>query len=439
MKGFKKLAALMLALTMMLGLLTACGGGGTSDPQSTPGFVYVPAYSELKSDLKIQYINSSCWRDGKIYFMASVVTGQETYTPDPASSGTDVVEPRSTDTLSASSTDVAPAAAVDGEPTDGSYTYDVYRTGLFSMNEDGSEVTEIPNYVLPEADPNGQSGTNVNGMTVDPSGNIWVAEYSYTSVFDPPEGVDENSPEAGQYYTYSETYALRKLDPTGTELKNVDLSFMKGDSEYFYMNGVMADKAGNIYIVNGNNATLYVLDSEGNQLFSVAGENGGISNTICLADGTVAVLGWDQATGKSTIRKVDTAAKALSAESFDAPVNGYNFYTGSGDYDFYYNTESSLFGYKLASAESEKLITWINSDVDSNGVGNIMPLSDGRIMCTYSDYTSPSPSTQLLTLTRTAASEVTQKKVLTYACMYLDWNVRSEIIKFNKTNPDYRI
>ena len=92
MKNFKKIAALLLALTMMLGLLAACGkdGEGDKDPQATPGFVYVPTYADLKSDEKIQYINTSCWHEGTIYFIASVYAGEQTYTPD-AASGTDVV------------------------------------------------------------------------------------------------------------------------------------------------------------------------------------------------------------------------------------------------------------------------------------------------------------------------------------------------------------
>ena len=439
MKTFKKAAALLLALTMMLGLLTACGGGGgSSDPQATPGFVYVPTYTDLQSDLKIQNINTSCWHDGTIYFIASVVSGQETFTPDGSASGTDVVEPRAAVIGGMSSgTDVAVPS--EEAPADGSYTYDVYRTGLFSMKEDGSQVTELPGYALPTADASGRNGTNVNGMVVDPKGNIWVLEYSYNSVFDPPEGVDESSENAYQYYTYTETYALRKLDSTGAELKNIDLSFMKGDADYFYVNGLMSDKDGNVYIMNGNTSTLYVLDNEGAELFHVGSEEGNYYNVMAMGDGSVAMSGWDQATSKSVIRKVDSAAKALDSKTYDAPTNAYNFYAGSGDYDFYYNTESSLFGYKLESGESTKIITWINSDVNSEGVGNILPLADGRILCVYSDYTSDNATTQLLTLTKTASAEVTQKTVLTYACMYLDWNVRREIIKFNKANPEYRI
>ena len=439
MKNFKKIAALLLALTMMLGLLAACGkdGEGDKDPQATPGFVYVPTYADLKSDEKIQYINTSCWHEGTIYFIASVYAGEQTYTPD-AASGTDVVQPKSASvTSSATGSDLA--APMPAEPGDGSFTYDVYRTGLFSMKEDGSAVTELPGYSLPAADPTGNSGSNVNAMTVDAKGNLWVLEYTYANVYDGPADMDKTSEEAQQYYTYQENYALRKLDATGAELNTIDLTPMKDPNGYFYSNGLSADKDGNVYIMNGSNFTLYVLDGEGKELFHLNGQDNNFYNMVALGDGGVALMGWDQGTGKSIIRKVDLATKALSTQSYDAPTNAYNFYPGTGDYDFYYNTESSLFGYKLETGENEKIITWINSDVNSEGVGNILPLADGRILCVYGDNTGDTPVTQLLTLTKTAASETVQKTVLTYACMYLDWNVRREIIKFNKANPEYRI
>jgi hypothetical protein len=34
---------------------------------------------------------------------------------------------------------------------------------------------------------------------------------------------------------------------------------------------------------------------------------------------------------------------------------------------------------------------------------------------------------------------VTKKTVLTLACMGLDWNLRSQIVKFNRTSDQYRI
>ena len=56
------------------------------------------------------------------------------------------------------------------------------------------------------------------------------------------------------------------------------------------------------------------------------------------------------------------------------------------------------------------------------------------------DYSDDGPSKQqILVLNRVDAASVTAKTELTLACLYLDYNLRSQIVKFNKSNPDYRI
>ena len=77
--------------------------------------------------------------------------------------------------------------------------------------------------------------------------------------------------------------------------------------------------------------------------------------------------------------------------------------------------------------------------MDSSGLSSVTPLGDGRIICLYTDYNSADTSVQLVTLKETPTSEVQQKTTLTYACMYLSYDVRRHILDFNRTNPTYRI
>ena len=68
-------------------------------------------------------------------------------------------------------------------------------------------------------------------------------------------------------------------------------------------------------------------------------------------------------------------------------------------------------------------------------------MSDGRIAAVLSDYNRQDGSgqQQVVVLTRVDASSVKQKTELTLACFGLDYNLRSQIVKFNKNNSDYRI
>src|SRR5699024_1133057 len=46
---------------------------------------------------------------------------------------------------------------------------------------------------------------------------------------------------------------------------------------------------------------------------------------------------------------------------------------------------------------------------------------------------------ELAILTETDASVLADKTILTYGCMYLDYDVRNAILEFNRSNKDYRI
>ena len=46
---------------------------------------------------------------------------------------------------------------------------------------------------------------------------------------------------------------------------------------------------------------------------------------------------------------------------------------------------------------------------------------------------------QLIVMTRVDAASVVNKTVLTFACMYLDWNMRDAIVKFNRASNTHRI
>ena len=66
-------------------------------------------------------------------------------------------------------------------------------------------------------------------------------------------------------------------------------------------------------------------------------------------------------------------------------------------------------------------------------------LSDSRVAALMQDWSTDPTTYQLIVLHRVDASEIKEKKVLTLACMYLDWDLRSMIVEYNKTNDEYRI
>ncbi|MEG1789782.1 MAG: extracellular solute-binding protein [Oscillospiraceae bacterium] len=427
MNKTKRTASLLLAVVLLLGTLAGCGGktdGGTAE--ETPEFIYVPTYVKPKTDIEINYVSASGYFDGKLYFLASVVSGKGTATqPEHFASASDLnarvaVAPGSTT-----------AEMVPQE-------YDTYRDGMFVMNADGTGMEELTAYA-PNKLPEGTEGNSyVNSMTLDSEGNIWVCETLSVTIFDLPADFDPETQDKWQYYKDStETFTLRKLDKTGAEQLSIDLSTLKGEEDYFYVQNVLFDDAGNIYVVAGQ--SLYVLDAQGKLLFKLGDKETNINTLVRMKDGSISVMLWDNAASKQVFKPVDLKAKAFGT-AVDAPVNGYNFYPGSGDFDVYYNSDTSLFGYNVTKGESTKLLSWINCDVDSNSLSAINVLPNGDVFCmSNSRDDTGKQNFELVTLVKTPYAEVEQKTPITFACMYLDWNLRGQILKFNKTNAKYHI
>ena len=102
----------------------------------------------------------------------------------------------------------------------------------------------------------------------------------------------------------------------------------------------------------------------------------------------------------------------------------------------------NIFGERRDNGDVEKVVDWMACDVDSNTINSdrFGFLSDGRIVAVTYEYADNGPSKQqILVLNRVDAASVQTKTELTLACLYLDYNLRSQIVRFNKTNPDYRI
>ena len=472
-RGLRSIAAL-LAMTMLLAALAACGGGGggggsqggNSTPEPTMEYAYTAKYYSLPAT--VQYVNQMVHHDGKFYFASDFY--DEALNPDspdyegdrpagvlpaplPRSEEEPPAEveptPDAGDTgIAAPEGTEAPESDGDGEimpivdenwgpPQDFDYSaYERYyasrKTKVYSMNVDGSELQELPKFEMPEAPekPGFTPSSNVQGLSVDATGNIWILISTYYITTEPSD----------VYIDGGNAYFLCKLNGDGEVIASVDLTPMVdkiAESQgYAYINGFAIDKDGNIYLPFSQQ-TLVVLDSEGEENFQIESD-GYIQELVKLNDGRVAANGYDYNTGSMTLKPVSVAAKGW-AESMVMPTNVYNMYEGDGDYAFYFRNESNLFGYDLQKGKTEKLLNWIDSDIDGNNVQNLTVLSDGSIATIMTDYSRPQPIPELVILTKRLASEIEPRTVLTMYTLYLDYDVRNAVLRFNKANEKYRI
>ena len=398
----KRGAALLLALTLTLGL-AACGKDKDNGTEQLTGKVYVPEF--LDFNLDVEYISGGCATGDAVYLMGS--KSQEREETDPAT----------------------------GEIL---YYYDeIY--SLYRIPLDGSDPVKLEAY-QPTALPEGTEGNvGVESITAADDGTIWLTEHVGVYTFDLPENFNPENDDKWNYHTYEESIIRRQLDASGNEIGRGDISDLAGKLgvEYVYAN--LFDRAGNLYAVTETEVVM--LDPQLNKVFSVEGEDIAGSPTL-LSNGRLGLLNYiydeEKETGAWTMKTVDPEAQDWG-EEYTLPENAYNAYPGGGEYLFYYQNGDSIYGYKAGAAEGEKIFSWIDSDINRSNMEFFSFLPDGRVVVVTREWQSDNSKVELAIMTATDRSQLPEKTTLTYATMYLGYDVRSQIIEFNKTSDKYRI
>ena len=256
--------------------------------------------------------------------------------------------------------------------------------------------------------------------------------------------VDEWFGSGTNYYEPTdETYYLVQYDKDLNEISRKDITSVKKAVEeeggYFYFSSFAMTADGNICVCSDDN--IYVMDEEGNILFKIS-VGTWIDSVVSTADGQVLVFYYNEENNR-VVSTVDFDAKKLSDPLEHFPISNSRRIYDAPDGRFYVNGETELYLYDLKTDTAEVALNWIDCDIDSDNIVGVAVLEDGTIVAVSADYeytdNSMKVTLEVAKLVKTPASEVKQKTYLTLSMLYLDYNVKSEIIKFNKTNPDYRI
>lgn len=450
----KKTLCLIMALAMVLGLLSACGGGDGKTDTETPEYTYVPTYTELGSD--IGYVYNTVVSGGLIY-VAGEVEGEE------------IVEQYQSYDENGN-----PILDEEGNPVMEEYTYTRTEPAMFTVNLDGTDFKRMESYTAPEFPEEAEGGSFwINNLCSVPNGGVAVVENVYYSIpvygEDGGDGGDtaaEDTPVAtgaplaatssdisvdapapdtsGQPmdYQYVEKYNLRVFDASGAQTFCAELSSLIESEDYFYVSAFAVSGTGEAVFMTSGTA-IYVLNSDGSLKGSIdtSDLSNGISNFVTLGDGSVAALVYGEDYAAFDLRPVDTAAMQLGEATASLPTDAYSARPSGGGYDFCYNKGESFYGYKLADGSEEKLVTWINCDVNSNNLTSPYITENGNIVCLSSEYsnTGDGATTYFITLTKTPYDQVPQKTTLTLACVYLNYYIKNQILDFNRKSSDYRI
>lgn len=191
--------------------------------------------------------------------------------------------------------------------------------------------------------------------------------------------------------------------------------------------------------------SIMLVSSEGVDRYST--EDGAYAETVCsvkpeeqtgilyvLHDGTVVML--DDSGLNTKVSSYDVKSEQFKeVMSLPSLLQGAVLYPGNQN-DFYLAGDTGVFGAGLGSKELKSVINYVNSDLDVQGINALSESADGTFIAQA--YGSDS-SLEVWLLEPVDPKDVVDKKQITLGGYYIDFEVRSEVIKFNKESNDFRI
>ena len=426
----KRMLALLLAALMIVGLFAGCSKDETKDPgktdpgnslidqtkpsQTTAKYAYKADYFDLAVPDGVQYVNQICAAGTTLY--ASVgIQGEEIVNSDPATGDT--------------------------------WSYYNTRLSMLTIDPDTGTCTELTNLDLPQVPEGAEGSVDCYNMIGSDDGTLWMLVNVYATQYELPDDFDPNTDSKWNYPStdIGGSY-LMHVAADGSTIASIDLSDTNNEDNEDGMSGNLSsfavDAAGNLYVSDYNN--IYVLDAEGNVQFKLDGSqyNGSLYRLNAQQVGVMWYNYTDDVNAADENGQyfvpIDLETKDWG-EKVKLPSNVWSILPGDDVYDFYYADNNNIFGYTAKTDTKEKLVDWLACDVDTNNMNGYAMLSDSRVAALMQDWSTDPTTYQLIVLHRVDASEIKEKKVLTLACMYLDWNLRSMIVEYNKTNDEYRI
>ncbi len=110
---------------------------------------------------------------------------------------------------------------------------------------------------------------------------------------------------------------------------------------------------------------------------------------------------------------------------------------GDEQTDVVYTTATGVYAIGKGEAAEHQWMSFINSDVPTTNMNHIILLDEKRFIGFYFDDYNHKQKVSIFT--KTNSDEVTEKTVLVLAGYYVPHEVKSRVVQFNKTNPEYRI
>ncbi len=318
---------------------------------------------------------------------------------------------------------------------------DLYGPSLYFVTSAG-KINKLEGFVPLKGEEDTQNRVNYNssselvGVTLDSQGKLLTLEQVYVNWFDGDKS-ELGREDSWDKWRYEHQYFVRRLDTDGTELQSNPVDYEFGEDTYFYSRNLYLDEQGNLLVVN--DSALFAITPEGQVAYQLEADDY-LNSVVRLRDGRLGVTLWGN--NGMELRLLDAESGSFG-EKLALPGNAYDLMPGGGDYDLCYRSGSNLYGIKLETGESEKILNWINCDINGDYMNGVNIAPDGTItgvmMKNYWRGESTKRDTEFVTLSLVPAESLPKKETLSLAVMYLPYDLSDKLIEFNRKSDTVRI
>ena len=420
----KRFLSGLLALLMLCSLLAGCSKEQSESPSEEkpsqtsaeeetklqPKYAYRANYLPISGPdgTEIRYVRSLCMAGDRAYLAANCFAGMEPVVNE--ATGEPVVNEQ-------------------GEPQ----TYEKYEMRLLSLDTATGKTSLLEGYTDMELPEGMQGNSDISAIAAAADGTLWVMRQTNTYSYDLPENFDEQSDEIWNYYVEGETICeLLQLGADGALLQTSAPLDLDGN---VYIDSFLMDSKGRFYL--SDNQNIYLLDETGAAAGTITNENW--AQLQKLGPDAIGILSYNYETDGSTVFKTIDFEKKAYGEEIPVVENAWELYPGFGEYQYLYGSSDSIYGVPEGAQTGEKLLSWLDCDVDSTYLENKTFLDDGRIAALESDYSREGNRYSLVLLEQVDPATLPQKQELTLACFGLNWNLRPMIVDFNRSQDEVRI
>lgn len=363
---------------------TACSKGESkkTDKEDTPEYVYEASFKEL-GNIKMDSLGRSCFNNGKIYMTSSDIEYAKDY----------------------------------------------------------SEIKSVKNFLLQfTADSNEVNKTEISGLKDN--------EYVDTLFSDDENSlcmttsIQDYNKKTGQSKSQ---YYITKIDEAGKVSGRTRIKPDKKDKEDFYLGG-------NTFFTDGKliayfDKKIYIFNKDGSLDKTFEFDNY-IESAFTANNGKVYILSNSESAGGLCISELNLKTGKTGAPAGLGNNSIYNIYRVKEGINgnVYLSNSDCLYEFDFKKGKAEPVFNWINVDIDGTCISDFMQMEDGSffVLNTLVDYSSMSngdmsSDIEIATISKKKSSDIKQKEVITLASSYLNMDVKREILKFNKTDGNYRI